>query len=156
MPEFKSKISKRVSGIMKKIFVRRGRQEERAVPQGLTRRRSLPPRDRSMLTESAVWRHNVERLCREYDSKQPKCRTLNHHLSFMDHQVPPADGTLQNMRLQTRVYTDQLRDLKSEARLLKSQRDGLWREMKEIQEQRIYFERNANRRRSDGGVLHRF
>jgi len=118
MPEFKQRLSKRVSKIMRKMFRSKTAHDS---PNPFARtRRSLPPRERTLLTETAVWRENVEQLCREFDHRQ----------SYGHRQ---DNGTMDNLRLQTRVYRDQLTDLKSEAKLLKLQRDGLWREMKDIQ-----------------------
>ena len=43
-----------------------------------------------------------------------------------------ASNTLENIRLQTRVYRDELQDLKSEAQFLKDERNSLIEEMHKI------------------------
>lgn len=135
MSEIKSRFSKRLTGIVRKIFIRRVNKTKspRAV-----KRHSMSPWERTSVTECAVWRQNVEQLCWDYDGQLPTGRNEGDVVL-----ISPNSDTFNNLRLQTRVYRDQLKDLKTEARLLKRYRDGLCREM-----QNIVIERDIGRRRS--------
>ena len=133
MAASKSGLKKRFSGVVRKIF---NRQDERVKPAmtGSTRRRSLPVRDRPILTESAVWRHNVEQLCKEYDS-----RDLNNG----------SRGTISlvNIRRKTEEYRRELSGLKRQAGILKNQRDDLYAEMNNFRHHPELL-KNHQRRRS--------
>ena len=142
----KTKISKRVSTLVRKMFSKNNRALKKEEEEEEVRRRvSLPPltpRERTMLSDAALWRQNVELLCREFDDKKPlkSLKAVRFH-----------DDTSENIRLQTRVYRDQLDDLKIEARQLKVHRDGLYHEMQQIRDR--HMQENFQRRRSEGVFL---
>lgn len=140
MTEIKSRITKRFSGVVRSIFPRRRRTVDMSNLPKVNVRRSLSVRDRTVLTESAVWRHNVEQLCQEYDDNQ---RT-----EAMGYEARRPADSLTTVRLQTKVYRDELSDLKREAILLKRQRDGLSQQMNNIRAQHEHFQQAERRRKS--------
>ena len=151
----KSRFSKRVSGVMRKLFFKRRQEIVLPVYESplVSRRRSMPMKNRQFLSESAVWRRNVEMLCKEYDEKAETATANIEHLDYLDYLgFQPNSSTLSNVRLQTRVYRDQLQDLKAEARLLKNQRDGLSYEMNNIRIEHQKVQQDVKRRKSIGAM----
>ena len=145
MPELKKSISKRVSGMMKKIFpgkTSKTLKNSNLSRKPLSRRRSMPARDKNWMTESAVWRNNIETLCREFDN--------NRSTSAQPWLTTPIgeDGTIFRMRIQTSVYREELNHLKLEAWCLKNKRDGLRMEMREAQKKQEEILRRKYARRS--------
>jgi len=59
-------ISKKMSRVMKKIF----RKEKATYGTVEIEQRAMPSKRDSMLTESAIWRSEIEKLCQEFDIRE--------------------------------------------------------------------------------------
>lgn len=147
MPELKKSISKRVSGIMKRLFPGKSQKNSKYSRQPLTRRRSMPARDKNWMTESAVWRNNVENLCREFDTGR-----LTSAQPWLTTPIG-EDGTIFRMRVESSLYREELNHLKLEAWCLKNKRDHLRVEMREAQRKQEEILRRKYARRSAGPAL---
>lgn len=106
--------SKRVSRAVKRIFRKKSdRQENPKLSTTFYHGKSMPSREQSMITESAVWRTDVEKLCQEFDNE--RCATNGVDIA-----------ALQTVRLTAQRYRDELSVLKHESAILKRQRNQLF------------------------------
>ena len=77
--------------------------------------RKMPTKvENSMITESAIWRSDIENLCNEFDSRESCAKN------------GPEREILRNVRQKAQMYREQLSELKIEAKVLKRQRNQLF------------------------------
>ena len=89
-------------------------------------------RDDLTMAQARVWRHEIDQFCDELDRTAVKIKQRKSLFLQMKSKNYLASNTLENIRLQTRVYRDELQDLKSEAQFLKDERNSLIEEMHKI------------------------
>ena len=92
----------------------------------------LGSRDDLSFAQAKVWRHQVDQFCDELDKTAVQLKRRRGLFQQIKSRNIVASDTLENIRLQTRVYRDELHDLKSEAQFLKDERNSLIEEMHKI------------------------
>ena len=138
MTEIKGRITKRFSGVVRRIFPFRRSNKKPNLPKmdvQWDRKRSLLATDRLTLTESAVWRHNVKQLYQKSD---------NQRTATMGYKTRPESDNLSTIRQEVKIYRHHLSELKREADILRRQRDGLCKDMTDIRAKHEYFQRRRS------------
>ena len=86
-----------------------------------------------LVSATREWRQGIEEFCTHFDTtvkKREEIFVKNHFNEVKRYSM--NSRTVQNIRLQTRVYRDELADLKNEARYLKEERNHLIEEMQKF------------------------
>ena len=129
--------------------------------------RQVPPEVLSgsrddLISHAKEWRAGIDDFCSRFDesgldsmNSRPVlatrgCRLRKSMTYNRRSNIHLASATIENIRVQTMVYRDELKDLKSEARFLKDERNYLIQEMQKISEPEVIEKviHNPKRRKS--------